>query len=244
MNLTYAIRLPRVALGMITLISGAAAHAAVTYSFNSADTWNTADTVFRTTTLDPVATPPTNTAVVIGGNTLRAAQTFQVTGTGYTVTDLYIATDDYAANATVNFRLYSIADAVTSTATGYYPTPIEVLWSGSFSQASANSLNQTFRIQLTGADQFTLAANTGNAGYAFEVFTEGTTQVIDWSREASSVSSTYMAYRQPLTGDPVRVDNTRNLYFAFDGVAIPEPSTYAALLGVVALGLCALRRRR
>lgn len=239
-------------LSLRTFLVGAAlagsltASAAVNYSFNADTLWDSTSMTFKT--VESFATGgQANTNVLGGANTTdftKLIQTFQVTGAGYTVTDLYILTDDYAANAVINFRIVALGDAVTKTASGYYPAAGTVLWTGSFSQSSANSNNQLFRIQLTGADQFTLAANSGNAGYGLEISTSVSAQSIDWGR-ANTGSSIYAAYRETYAGTDTIVDTSRPLYFGFSGTSnIPEPSTYAALLGLGTLGLCLYRRKR
>jgi PEP-CTERM motif len=69
--------------------------------------------------------------------------------------------------------------------------------------------------------------------------------------ESTTVGSTSLKLWELLPGSGAgtllgtfNLDSVNGLTFTVGGAAIPEPSTYAALLGVVTLGIVAIRRRR
>ncbi|MDP4879242.1 MAG: PEP-CTERM sorting domain-containing protein [Opitutales bacterium] len=113
----------------------------------------------------------------------------------------------------------------------------------------------------TGFDQF--SDNFGAAEQGFEALS---TDTFSFSFNASGYESLQLFYAYDATGSGTYVQETVNLStfdgnaaalyqfntvsgarydnFAITGTAVPEPSTFAAIAGVLALGFTATRRRR
>lgn len=124
---------------------------------------------------------------------------------------------------------------------------------GSFSAVniSANGipgalqLNLTFNSSFSGTMDYLIGSSAGNVvGYSFTGAGLTGTQTISFLRNALLDQGTVVLSsinRATLTAD--NPNFTLNTLSAASS-AIPEPSTYVALIGMASLGFCALRRRR
>ncbi len=174
----------------------------------------------------------------------------QLTGTGVDVWDS--ATDGVVINfASGNggFDAYSVQFITDSqlAANSTYTLTFEM---GYVSGPGTGNANYSFSIGTWNGSTFTPLGGSGTASggpvvnnTSFASGTAGITQSATFTTGGSG-SSDFVAIQWAQTNATSGAD-----FFGFDNVtlsvtAIPEPSTYAALLGAAALGLAAWRRRR
>jgi hypothetical protein len=105
-------------------------------------------------------------------------------------------------------------------------------------------LNLTFNNTFSGTIDYLIGSVGGNVfGYSFTGAGLTGTQTISFLRNASLDEGTVVlsaVNRVTVTSD--NPNFTLNTLSAIS--AVPEPSTYAAFFGIVAISFCALRRRR
>lgn len=97
---------------------------------------------------------------------------------------------------------------------------------------------------FTGSAGASWYQSTGNAGGAVSAFnSDQTNGTIDLSSattdEASAISYVRFSFSGLTAGERVGLDNVR-----ITGTAVPEPSAFAAIAGLLALGFVAVRRRK
>jgi len=105
-------------------------------------------------------------------------------------------------------------------------------------------LNLTFNTSFSGTIDYLIGSSAGNVlGYSFTGSGMTGTQTVTFLRDASTDQGTVVLSninRATLTAD--NPNFTLNTLSAVS--AVPEPATYAALLGAASLGFVAWRRRR
>ncbi len=131
-----------------------------------------------------------------------------------------------------DFRLWSGADATVTNGIG---TGTQVgAATGTF---AATSVNTSYTVKLEVADI------GGNVEFVASLWTIGGTQIgssISYTAVGGTIGDGQVGMRLNSNfTDTIRMDN-----FGITATTIPEPSTYAVLGGLAALGLAAVRRRR
>lgn len=177
------------------------------------------------------------------GNTLRLAQTFQADST-FTVNNIQLLVWNVVPNQQVHFRLFSVDD---TNATAYPTSPSTVLWNGTFTQTEPNNITlfnaYLLSINLSGSDAFTLPASSGDAGYAFEMFVDATTDAgyLQWEAAVFDPVPNGVSLKYFSDGSSGQYGVGRAFDLSLSQV--PEPASASlALLGLG--GLVMLRRRR
>lgn len=128
--------------------------------------------------------------------------------------------------ASGNFAHYNVADTTAGTGSvTFTPVPLSTT-------SITNTLAHTFSLTLT---------RTGSTSLDFSTTIDGVS--VTSSSGATSISA--FTFNRILVGEgtPVMKYNLDNVN-VFITTAIPEPSTYAAFAGLVALGLVAFKRTR
>lgn len=138
-----------------------------------------------------------------------------------------------------NYRATGNANIAGSTTPWSNPTGISNIPSGTFSLTSGNDYTLTFDITRSSTDQMT---------FSFELVS-GATVIAS----STSATSDHLTGTQLVTAfDTIAIGDTsgQTSSFQFKSVAltssltaVPEPSTYALIAGLVTLGLVVVRRR-
>jgi hypothetical protein len=130
-----------------------------------------------------------------------------------------------------------------------------------FTRFSGKSFDIT--VNMTGFADYNPADFGGFANFSFAAASEGNIS-IDWSLDGNSIGTSNLAAGNLSTFNQYTVDLPAAFYDAestlrgvvngsntfaidnvqFNGTVVPEPSTYAAIFGVIALGFAAYRRRK
>jgi hypothetical protein len=178
----------------------------------------------------------TTITVLEASPTARWANAFT---TGATSALLNSVTFKYQSNqstdTTISAFVYSSAGSVPGSLLATATSAVLGNNNGSFYEA---------QISLNFAGGFTLSANTDYfivSGASLSVFGVAGTNS---SQTGLSGFSIYSSSTFSTNGGASFGGSSNGALFALSGSAIPEPSTYAAILGLVAVGAAAWRRRR
>lgn len=175
-------------------------------------------------------------------------QTFQV-GSAFTLDAVYIeyqAPGSGYSDGDFTLTIYNVADVTASSLTLGSPVVSGTFTSNSTTRASAgftssSSVTSLLEFDFTGSDEVSIAATSGTAGYAIQFTTNtGTNPVFNWQRSGQSGD----AYAGGSSYETGSINSGLDYAVAFTAVAIPEPSSAAALAGALAVGVAMTKRRR
>lgn len=224
------------------LYTGSTTISAGTLALGSSGTFATSPTINLGTTASPgtldVTTKPSFTFG--SGQTVAGVGTVNL-GSGKTVTiNGTLAPGNSTGIITITGDLVLGSSAVTNfeingptAGTGHDQINVSgtTTFGGAFNLTFGNTIANGSTLNLFGLGGGSTGAHFTSISGSGSGYTES------WTNDGGSWTSTSIANSQLLTFN----QSTGNLTFAS---AIPEPSTYAALFGVVALGFVAYRRRK
>lgn len=190
-------------------------------------------------------------------------QTFTIGGAGYVISDLYFGyVGGTAIPDDVQIRIFEVDDVhgdgsdadddqINGFPTGGGLNTVEIfnetITLTSLITAGDDPI-KLMHVNIT--DGLTLPGRTGPAGYAISLYNPDTDGVLPfkWAIERSDPGTgpflgPYLGGR-PYSDNAGSAQETQDWAFAMDGVAVPEPSTFALLAGLATLALVMVRRRR
>ena len=172
-------------------------------------------------------------------------QTFQV-GTAFTLDAIYIEYQQPGSgpysDGDITLTIYTVADVNAATLTLGSSVVSGTFTSNSTTRASAgftssNSATSLLKFDFTDTDQVSIAATSGTAGYALQfTTTSGTNPVFTWQRGGG--------YAGGSSFETGAINSGLDYAVAITAVAVPEPSSAAALAGALAAGVAMTGRRR
>ena len=171
----------------------------------------------------------------------QLTQTFQVS-TGFKVDKFYIDAGGIAAGQSFTLRIFEVADTNAGMANSI-PTAVGMDLLNITGTTGTATGSGILEFDLTGADEITLAALTGPAGYALQFNQTSGTKPFSWlySLPTDSGTDLYTEGRGYATVfSPESVHSKDDFTLAL--VAVPEP-TSALLLGLGAIVMLGNRRR-
>lgn len=169
-------------------------------------------------------------------------QTFQV-GSTFTLDAIYIEYQSGGySDGDVTLSIYNVADVNASTLSLGSLVVSGTFTSNSTTRAAAGFTSSTSATSLlafdfTGSDEVSIGATAGTAGYALQfTTTAGSNAVFAWQRGGG--------YAGGSSYEAGSINSGLDYAVAFTAVAIPEPSSAAALAGALAVGVALTQRRR
>jgi hypothetical protein len=232
---------------VVTLASSSILQASISFTYDSTATYNASNSVL-------VASPDLDAAARSFIRDPRAAlQTFTAPANGYELTGVNIIVNRLFDGATATFSIFDLGttapgtDITQTTIDGLTPLATEAVSISGADAAGFGNAVDGWNDALSTLS-WTLPAGvtlSPTQVYAFYMDGTDTSNSIVWVRDADNGYSGGVAYYQDTnTGDlSHNVFGGGNASDDWSLALVPEPSTYALLLGFVALGGVLLRRR-